>query len=180
MLIDLAVPRTIAPESAALPGVRLLDIDSLKTVQQGRPPAIPGSADFAVHGYSRPPAIPGSADFAVHGYNPWLGAARQEEARVERMIGEDLAELVLRMKELAVRPVIGDLWRKAAAIRESVLERARGRLSSLDDESWAEVEDLASSIVARLLHDPSTRLRAEAGNGHAEAFSEALRELFHI
>jgi len=143
VLIDLAVPRSIAPEAAAVPGVHLLDIDSLKT---GRPDGPPSP----------------------------------EELRVEQSIGEDLAELALRMKELFVRPVIGELWRKAAAIRASVLERARGRLSTLDDESWAEVEDLAASIVARLLHDPSTRLRAEAGNGHAEAFSEALRELFHI
>ena len=84
------------------------------------------------------------------------------------------------MKELFLRPVIGGLWRKAAVIREEVLQQARARLPHLDEESWAEVEDLAASLVARLLHDPSTRLRAEAGNGHAEAFSEALRELFHI
>lgn len=143
VLVDLAVPRTIDPGVAAVPGVHLLDIDSLKAGQdahQGSPEAL----------------------------------------RVEQMIGEDLAELKLRMKELFVRPVIGQLWRKAAGIRESVLARARQRLPHLDDESWAEVEDLATSLVARLLHDPSTRLRAEAGNGHAEAFSEALRQLFDV
>ena len=143
VLVDLAVPRTIDPGAAAVPGVHLLDIDSLKTGRDAHPDT-------------------------------------PEALRVEQMIGEDLAELTLRMKELHVRPVIGQLWRKAAGIRESVLARARQRLPHLDDESWAEVEDLATSLVARLLHDPSTRLRAEAGNGHAEAFSEALRELFDV
>ncbi len=108
------------------------------------------------------------------------GMPSPEALRVEQLIGEDLAELKLRMKELFLRPVIGGLWRKAAEIRGTVLSRARERLSHLDEDSWAEVEDLATSLVARLLHDPSTRLRAEAGNGHAEAFSEALRELFEI
>jgi glutamyl-tRNA reductase len=143
LLIDLAVPRTIDPAASAVPGVHLLDIDSLK---------IETGADT---------------------HSP-------EAIRIGQMIGEDLTELRLRMKELFVRPVIGDLWRKAAAIRGSVLERARERLPHLDEQSWAEVEDLATSLVARLLHDPSTRLRAVAGNGHAEAFSEALRELFDI
>ena len=143
VIIDLAVPRSVDPAASAVPGVHLLDIDSLKDGRVG-------------------------------------GTRSPEELRVEQLIGEDLAELRLRMKELFVRPVIGALWRKAEAIRGAVLSRARQRLSHLDEESWAEVEDLAASLVARLFHDPSTRLRAEAGNGHAAAFSEALRELFDI
>ena len=103
-----------------------------------------------------------------------------EMARVETMIGEDLVVLRLRMKELALRPVIGGLWRRAAAIRADVLARMRARLPDLDAETWTQVEDLATSLVARLLHDPATRLRAEAGNGHAAAYAEALRELFGV
>jgi glutamyl-tRNA reductase len=101
-----------------------------------------------------------------------------EALRMEAMIGEDLEVLRLRMKELSLRPVIGGLWRRAAAIRGKVLQRTRQRLPHLDEQSWNEVEDLATSLVARLLHDPATRLRAEAGNGHAAEYAEALRQLF--
>ena len=73
------------------------------------------------------------------------------------MIGEDLAVLKLRMKELALRPVIGGLWRRAAAIRGEVLARMRAKLPDLDAQTWTQVEDLATSLVARLLHDPATR-----------------------
>ena len=103
-----------------------------------------------------------------------------EAARAEAMIGEDLAVLKLRMKELALRPVIGGLWRRAAAIRGEVLARMRAKLPDLDAQTWTQVEDLATSLVARLLHDPATRLRAEAGNGHAAAYAEALRQLFGV
>jgi glutamyl-tRNA reductase len=101
-----------------------------------------------------------------------------EALRLEAMIGGDLGVLRLRMKELALRPAIASLWRRAAAIRGALLQRTRERLSHLDEESWNEVEDLATSLVARLLHEPATRLRAEAGNGHATEYAEALLQLF--
>jgi glutamyl-tRNA reductase len=103
-----------------------------------------------------------------------------EALRTEALLREDLAVLKLRMTELSLRPIIGGLWRKAAAIRGQVLQRARARLPHLDEQSWTQVEDLATSLVARLLHDPATRLRAEAGNGHAAAYAEALRQLFGV
>ncbi|HTZ51990.1 MAG TPA: hypothetical protein VMF68_10045, partial [Spirochaetia bacterium] len=143
VLVDLGVPRTVDPAAAAIPGVHLLDIDSLRE-------------------------------------SPASARTVEEEARVQRMIGDDLAELRARMVELSLRPVIGGMWQKADGIRRDVLSRARERLPHLDPQSWAQVESLASSLVARLLHDPATRLRAEAGNGHAAAFAEALQELFRL
>jgi glutamyl-tRNA reductase len=142
VLVDLGVPRTIDPVTSLIPGVQLLDLDSLK--DEYRPGARPG------------------------------------EQAVERMIGEDLAELRVRMLELSLRPVIGRLWKKADAIRGDVLAKARRQMPQLDDAQWAVVEDLAASIVARLLHDPATRLRAEAGNGHADSYAAALTDLFRL
>ena len=140
VLVDLGVPRTIDPVASLVPGVSLLDIDSLKDTS---------------------------------------GPEAPDPAR-ERIIREELAELRMRMVELALRPVIGGLWKKAAVIREDVLARARQQLPHLDDRAWGHVEDLASSLVARLLHDPATRLRAEAGNGHAAAYADALKDLFRL
>jgi glutamyl-tRNA reductase len=106
--------------------------------------------------------------------------ASPEALKAETMIDEDLAVLKLRMTELSLRPVIGGMWRRAAAIRGEVLSRTRARLPHLDAETWTQVEDLATSLVARILHDPAARLRAEAGNGHAAAYAEALRQLFGV
>ncbi len=104
----------------------------------------------------------------------------REVPRVERIIEEELDALSLAMAENALRPVIGSLWLKASSIRQEVLDRTRARIPNLDDASWAHVERLASALVNKLLHDPATRLRAEAGNGHAQEYAEALRFLFHL
>jgi len=50
----------------------------------------------------------------------------------------------------------------------------------LDDQAWTHVENLARALVAKILHDPATRLRAQAGNGHAREYADALRHLFAL
>jgi glutamyl-tRNA reductase len=143
LIVDIALPRAIDPAASSLPGVRLLDLESLKDA-------------------------------------PGAGATDIEIGRVHRIIAEELAALGPRMAELALRPVIGSLWNKADGIRAEVLARTRARLPQLDEESWSHVENLARALVAKLLHEPATRLRAQAGNGHAEQYSDALIHLFDL
>jgi glutamyl-tRNA reductase len=104
----------------------------------------------------------------------------REVPRVERIIDEELDALSVAMAENSLRPVIGSLWLKASSIRQEVLERTRARIPNLDDASWAHVERLASALVNKLLHEPATRLRAEAVNGYARDYAEALRYLFDL
>ncbi len=139
LLVDIAVPRTIERSAASVPGVRLLDIDSLKE---------PGT--------------------------------REDDPRTAAVIEEELGALELRMSEMSLRPVIGGMWRKAERIRSEVLSRTRARVPELDDQAWEHIERLAAALVAKILHDPATRLRAEAGNGHAREYAEALRHLFAL
>jgi glutamyl-tRNA reductase len=104
----------------------------------------------------------------------------REVPRVERIIDEELAALSIAMAENALRPLIGSLWLKASSIRQEVLERTRARVPNLDDASWSHVESLARALVNKLLHEPATRLRAEAANGHARDYADALRFLFDL
>jgi glutamyl-tRNA reductase len=104
----------------------------------------------------------------------------REVPRVEAIIEEELDALSLALAENSLRPVIGSLWLKASSIRQEVLERTRARLPQMDEASWAHVERLANALVNKLLHDPATRLRAEAGNGHARAYADAIRYLFDL
>ena len=141
VIVDLAVPRSIEKQAAGIPGITLLDIESLRTA----------NADAA-------------------GDDPAAAA----------IIREELAILDRRMAEMALRPVIGDMWRKADRFREEVLLRTRARVPQLDDQAWTHVENLARALVAKILHDPATRLRAQAGNGHAREYADALRHLFAL
>ena len=171
----------ISTTRAAGPLVRLELIDSVMRAREGRglvliDIAVPRTIDPAAH------SVTGVTLLDIDSFKDDRASAHvsPEMARAEAMIGDDLAVLRLRMKELALRPVIGGLWRRAAAIRGDLLTRMRAKRPDLDARTWTQVEDLASSLVARLLHDPATRLRAEAGNGHAAAYAEALRQLFGV
>ena len=170
--------------SAASSPVPLLSADTIAAAQasrEGRPLLI---IDIAVPRAIDPAAssIPGVRllDMGSLGGAQEVQGTRREIERVRRIIEEELAALGLQMAEWALRPVIGSLWLKADGIREEVLTWTRARLPQLDEESWGHVENLASALVAKLLHEPATRLRAEAGNGHARQYSEALIHLFDL
>jgi glutamyl-tRNA reductase len=139
LFVDISVPRTVEKSAGLVPGVTLLDIDSLK-----------------------------------------IAGPVVDDPAVAAVITSELEALELRMAEMALRPVIGGMWRKADTFRAEVLERTRARVPELDDKAWEHIENLASALVAKILHDPATRLRAEAGNGHAREYADALRHLFAL
>lgn len=160
--------------------------DMLRSAMSGRGGRPITIVDIAVPRDVEPEAadIPGVSLFdldSLKGLNENGESLRLREVpRVERIIEEGLDALSLAMAENSLRPVIGSLWLKASSIRQEVLDRTRARVPNLDDASWAHVERLASALVNKLLHDPATRLRAVAGNGHARSYAEALRFLFDL
>lgn len=128
----------------------------------------------------RAAAIPSVTLLDIESLRAPRNAVIADDPAASAIIREELALLELRMAEISLRPVIGGMWRKADRIREEVLLRTRARVPQLDDAAWIHVENLASALVAKLLHDPATRLRAQAGNGHAREYAEALRHLFAL
>ncbi|MGO9412340.1 MAG: glutamyl-tRNA reductase [Spirochaetia bacterium] len=173
----------ISATSASRPPVTALMLRSAMRGRGGRPIVL---VDIAVPRDVEPEAakVPGVRLFdldSLKGRDENSESLRLREVpRVERIIDEELDALSLAMAENSLRPVIGSLWLKASSIRQEVLERTRARVPNMDDASWAHVERLASALVNKLLHDPATRLRAEAGNGHARDYAETLRYLFDL
>jgi len=87
-------------------------------------------------------------------------------------------------RTLAVAPVIADLRAKADAIRRAEVDKTLRRLPNLTPAERQQIELLAEALVNKLLHDPTGRLKAEAGNGHTaveiEAYADTVRELFAL
>ena len=54
------------------------------------------------------------------------------------------------------------------------------RLAELDDRQRAAVEALTKGIVAKLLHDPTVRLKDASGTAKGDRLAEALRDLFDL
>ena len=65
-------------------------------------------------------------------------------------------------------------------IRAAEVARFAGRLGGLDDAERDAVEALTRSIVAKLLHEPSVRLRHDAGTPQGERNAAAVSDLFEL
>ncbi len=99
----------------------------------------------------------------------------EASARAEEIVAEEAGKFAAWLAALDVAPVVAALHRRADAIRVRELERASARLGRLSEAERRDVEALTAQIVAKLLHDPTVRVK-EGGREHADA----LRSLFAL
>ena len=109
-----------------------------------------------------------------------MAERRAEIPRVERIVCEQTASFERWRRSTALEPLLRELRQHADAIRRRELEHALQRLPMLDDAARDQVERLSVSLMNRLLHEPTRRLRHEGSNGHAEAYARMARELFGL
>lgn len=110
-----------------------------------------------------------------------LEARRREVPRVDTIIAKELETLEGEFRELAVKPIIVDLRQKAEVIRQRELQRTLRFLGEdIDPQTLKHVQHLSRSLVNKLLHEPTVRLRRKASNGKADEYSAAVRELFDL
>jgi glutamyl-tRNA reductase len=164
----------------------LIEADDLEQVMEargGRPLLI---ADVAVPRDVAPSAaaIPGVTLLDMDDLKAFAQAGidgrRQEIAKVEAIIGEEVERYLGSATEREVAPLVADLRTHADEVRLAELERFGTRLAALDDRERAAVEALTRGIVAKLLHEPTMRLKTAAGSQQGERLAEAVRSLFDI
>lgn len=106
---------------------------------------------------------------------------RHREAEAVREIVEDeVRRFMAAASAREVAPLIGALHQRAEELRAAELERFASRLSSLAPEQRESVEALTRGILAKLLHDPTVRLKEAAGSGRGERLSASLADLFDL
>ena len=139
LLLDLGMPRNIDPEVAELPGIELLDLDTI----------------------------------ARHAPVPELSA----ESEARELVEAAAAEFATDQAERIIGPTLAGLRGHVLSILEDELCRAHGGASATPG---GEVEAALRRFTGRLLHEPTTRLRALAREGkHAEA-QAAANALFGV
>lgn len=128
--------------------------------------------------------LPGVRLFDVDDLRGGLDAAAaaraREVPRVEAIVAEETTRFSRRCRELDVEPFVTDLRRRADAIRERELERTLRHLGDVDPETARHVRHLSESLVNKLLHEPTARLREKASEGEADELLPAFRELFGL
>jgi glutamyl-tRNA reductase len=99
---------------------------------------------------------------------------------VQQIIADEIASLLGKWRELEIRPIITDFRLKAESIRQQELQRALRYLPSADAATRAQLEQFSQSLINKLLHDPTIRVRAMAyeNEGDGERYAAALRDLF--
>ena len=177
---DTVICATAAPHTVVDAGM----VRAVMAQRKGRPLVI---IDIAVPRDVEPDVarVPGVHLFDIDDLQETLDealAARQKEIpRVEAIIAEELKALEAEIRALTIKPIIVDLRQKAEAIRQRELERTLRFLGDdVDEETLKHVQHLSRSLVNKLLHEPTTRLREKATDGQATEYEEAVRDLFDL
>lgn len=106
---------------------------------------------------------------------------RKREARVaEKIVSEQAMSFGKALRADTITPTIVKLRKELIAIKDEELEKAMRGLSGLSDGDAKRVRKLASTLVNRILHQPTTTLKRLAGNGSADEAAEIVEELFGL
>jgi glutamyl-tRNA reductase len=105
-----------------------------------------------------------------------LKARETEAAAARRLIDQDVSAFMAGLKVRDAAPAIRELRGQAEATRDAALAEARRQLAA-GHAPDAVIEQLATTLVNRLLHAPSAALRDAAEKGDA-TLAEAAARLF--
>lgn len=145
LMLDLAVPRDIAPDVAAVPGVRVYTVDDLQNV-----------------------------------VNMTLAQRRAALGVAQQIICEEAEAFSVWLRGQETLPTLAGLRQHAESLRAAEVQRALRRLSSLSDEEQQVVEALTQSLVNKLLHHPTVRLKEATAAGEGQRYAAMVRDLFAI
>lgn len=108
-----------------------------------------------------------------------LDRRRAQVPQVEAIVGEELRHFDAWYQGLEAEPLIAELQRRAERIRRQEVDGARDRFPP---EVQEELDRLTRSLVRKILHHPSSRLRSGgAGEGdRGRAQLELVRDLFQL
>jgi glutamyl-tRNA reductase len=110
------------------------------------------------------------------GLNERAGAIPQ----AERIVAQEAAAFDAWQREEEARELIATLHRKAEIIRQRELQRTLRYLPDLNPQVQAHIQHLTQSLMDKLLHMPTQRLRAEAGSARLPVYAATMRELFDL
>jgi glutamyl-tRNA reductase len=108
-------------------------------------------------------------------------AHRQSQVpKVEAILAEEQVAFEAFLASLDVVPIIVEMREQADMIRRDEMEKAIRRMPDLTPEMERQIEAMTASIVNKILHSPTTRLRGEANGPNAADYADLTRYLFGL
>jgi glutamyl-tRNA reductase len=106
---------------------------------------------------------------------------REKDAQhAERIVEQELGSMNEWLRSLEVVPTIAMLREAVEDIRRSELDRLGNKLSDLTDDQRAQVDMLTTSIVNKILHVPTVKMKEVAGRDQCYLYVDAVRTLFDL
>jgi len=177
--VDLVLTSTGSP----LPVIERDDVDDAFAHRRGRPllfidMAVPRDVERSVA------EVEGVTLLDLDDLRAFAARGVAERQREVADVREIVAVEVRRYRDGAlarsVSPLVAELHGRAEAARVTELERFAARLEGLDERQREAVEALTHGLVAKLLHQPTVRLKDVAGTPRGERLADALRDLFDL
>jgi glutamyl-tRNA reductase len=110
-----------------------------------------------------------------------LAARKNEVLAAEAIVAHELEEFRVWARGLDVQPTVVALRTKTRAVLIAELERTLGgRLKHLPDGDRAALAQMIESATNKLLHAPTSRLKAAATTDEGADFADALKHLFDL
>lgn len=103
-----------------------------------------------------------------------------EVNKVRAIVAVEVERFALESAALQAAPLVSALRDRAESMRLAEVERHAKRLAHLDDTQRELVESITRGLVAKLLHEPSVRLRNQAGSPQGERNAAAVADLFDL
>ncbi len=140
--------------------------------------AVPRDVDPAVV------ELPGVTLLDLDVLNAWAERGRsQRRAEVDsvrRIISEEAEAFILEEAALQAAPLVTTLRQRAEAFRLAELEHHASQLADLTPGQREMVDSITRRVVAKLLHEPSVRLRQQAGTPQGARNAAAVTDLFDL
>jgi glutamyl-tRNA reductase len=108
-----------------------------------------------------------------------MSVRRAETIAAERVVEEEIQAFAGWLGQLEVTPTLRALRAQADAVVDRLLAENEGRWEALTERDRERVETLARTALNRLLHEPTTRVKALDGD-QRHARLQLLRELFGL
>ncbi len=104
----------------------------------------------------------------------------QDVRQADAVVAREVEGVDRYLRTLEIQPLVSELGRRAASLRERETARALHELGDLNEAQRKVIEALAGSLVNKLMADPLAALRDAAQSGGADALADAARRLFRL
>lgn len=109
-----------------------------------------------------------------------IDARRREIVAVDALVDDEVERYRTVVSARAAAPLVAALRARAEDVRQAEVARFAGRLSGLDDRQRAAVDALTQALMAKVLHEPTVKLKTLSGTPTGDRLAEALRHLYDL